>query len=464
MANRRLIVAAIFMVTLAATFILTYLLLSSLKFALAGAVGLVGLTIFFVEPFVGLVNYLLFIYLRPQDYVHALLGMPIMLMIGAATFGLMILHMAVWKRSIAMARAPQNRFVAWLFLAIVISQLATLLPSGVVDAITNFMPTVILYILVANLVTTPRRLKFIMNLMVILAVVLAAQGIMQYYTGQAFGGEQTYEGRIQAIGIFSDPNDLAMALVMVQPLMLMKLLEQSKPYEKLLAIIALAVLCYAVFLTQSRGGLLSFGLLMIVMLSRRYGRVAGLAIGGFMLLTIVVLTPRMSTISAEEGSTYGRIEAWTAGFDMFQTHPLFGVGYRNFTEYHFRTAHNSLVLCVAELGLFGLYPWIMLLYITFKNMDFITREMRIAGKRDTAMYVDTIRYGLVAYCVSAYFLSRTYNELLFIFLGLSVAVTEMFISGSRENFVLIERRDYARGVGVMIAAVVVTKLFLYTAW
>ncbi|MDH4037348.1 MAG: O-antigen ligase family protein [Candidatus Krumholzibacteria bacterium] len=464
MSNRRLTVAATFVGTLFLTFSLTYLLLQDERMAMAGGVGVVGLTVMFVEPFVGLVNYLLFIYLRPQDYVRALMGMPLMLMIGAATCFMVVLHMAVLQRTITLARSPNNLLVLWFGAAIVVSQLATLVPVGVMSAVTDFVPTLILYLLVANLVTSERRLKFVISLLVVLTMTLAVQGVVQIHTGQGLGGQDTYDGRIRAIGIFSDPNDLALALVMVQPFLLLKLLEPAKPAEKLLAMIGMAVLTYGLFLTQSRGGLIAFGLLMMIALSRRLGRAIGLSIGGFMMLIIVVLSPRMANISAEEGSTYGRIEAWTTGFDLFQQYPLFGVGFGNYTEHHFRTAHNSLVLCAAELGVFGLLAWVMLIYMSIKNLGFIARELKASGRRESALYVESVRYGFFSFMVAAYFLSRTYNELLFIFLGLTTAITHMFVRGSSERYVLMDRRDFVYGIAATIGAMLLTKFFLITAW
>lgn len=464
MQNRRLTAAAILVASALVALVLTYLLLNSTSTAIAGLAGFTGLALIFLEPAVGLVSYLLLVYVRPQDYVPALMGTPVMLILGAATCAIVLLRMAITQRRITLAHSPNNMLVLWFTGAIIVSQLATLVPAGVMNAITNFLPTVILYLLVANLATTMRRVKFTLNLLVVLTLVLAVQGIVQSFTGRGLGGQETYEGRIQAIGIFSDPNDLAMALVMVQPLVLLKLIERARPGEKLGSLIAMAVITYALFLTQSRGGLLSFGMLIMIMLQRRFGRAIGLGVGGVIMLAIVVLSPRMSTISAEEGSTYGRIEAWTTGMDLFQSRPLFGVGFDNYTEYHFRTAHNSLVLCAAELGVVGLFPWIMLLFLSIKNLNFIGKGMRAAGRHEDAVYVEAIRYSLFSYCLAAYFLSRTYNELLFIVLGLTTAITHIFVKSSEHRYVLFERRDFAQGLAVMVGALILTKFFLIGAW
>ncbi|HEX5133266.1 MAG TPA: O-antigen ligase family protein [Candidatus Krumholzibacteria bacterium] len=464
MNQRRITVAAIFLVTCLVAFAGTYLLLKSGALGTSLIVGFTGISVLFIEPFVGLINYLLLLYIRPQDYVAAMMGAPVMLAVGAGTFGLMIVHMAVQKRQIRLANAPQNGLMIWFYAAIVMSQLATLWIPGVIEAVTAFLSTLLMYLLLANLVTTRRRVGIVISLLTVLTIVLAAQGIVQYFTGTGFGGQETYEGRIQGVGIFSDPNDLGLALVMVLPFVLLKIIEPARPGEKTLAMLAMGVLVYALFLTQSRGGLMAFGGLSMILFSRRFGKVLGYGIGGFMMLALVVLAPRMSTISTEEASAYGRIEAWGLGIDLFEMRPLFGVGYNNFTEYHFRTAHNSFVLCMAELGMFGYWAWSMLIYVSIKNTQFIADAMRARKDRTFALYVDTVRYALIAYCLGAYWLSRTYSELLFIMVGLSAAITHVFVKESGEKYKLLERKDFVHGFLFAMGGWLLTKIFLIFAW
>jgi O-antigen ligase len=274
-----------------------------------------------------------------------------------------------------------------------------------------------------------------------------------------------YKGsRIQGIGIFSDPNDLALALVIVLPYLFLKLVERAKPWEKILAAAAMLVLVYALYLTSSRGGMLAFGVLMLILFSRRYGILPGIILGSVLMFAVFVVVPRMMTISMDEASSYGRVEAWGLGLDLFEQFPFFGVGTGSFTEYHFRTAHNSFVLCAAELGVFGLLPWIMLIYLSIKNNHFVSRNTTEAHMEEVLIYADTIRYGLIAFVLGAYFLSRTYSELLFVLIGLSVATTQIFVEDSEEKYKLVERKDFVYAFLLLVAAWIFTKGFLYFAW
>lgn len=62
--------------------------------------------------------------------------------------------------------------------------------------------------------------------------------------------------------------------------------------------------------------------------------------------------------------------AWGTGLMLIRTHPIFGVGYERFTEFNDITAHNSVVVCSAELGFVGLFFWILFALPTVREMLF----------------------------------------------------------------------------------------------
>ena len=54
---------------------------------------------------------------------------------------------------------------------------------------------------------------------------------------------------------------------------------------------------------------------------------------------------------------------------MFKSAPLFGIGFNGFTDLYEITAHNSFVLCLAELGLLGSTLWVALLVTTTMGLN-----------------------------------------------------------------------------------------------
>jgi len=77
--ERRVVLVGAFIGACVLALAFTLVAMRSLAIAVGGWLGVLGLTMLFIEPFVGLVNYLAFLYIRPQDFVPALQGMPIML-------------------------------------------------------------------------------------------------------------------------------------------------------------------------------------------------------------------------------------------------------------------------------------------------------------------------------------------------------------------------------------------------
>ncbi len=449
--------------TLAAAFAL--LLLHSVKIGVAAYIVGVGVVMLLMEPFVGLINYLIFLYIRPQEFLPGFVGLPVMLMIGGATFVVMLINHAMMKKTLAMTKAPQNILMLLLLAAIVMSHLSHLYLHAAIDSGRAFLSTVVMYLLIANLALSERNLKITLYLMTILTVFMALQGIKQYYTGVGIAGQTLIEGRIRGIGIFSDPNDLALTFLIVLPFAFFTLIDSRNLMVKTTAVIAMAVLVYALYLTNSRGGFLSFGMLVFLLFVRRFGLIPGLAAGAAMFFVMFAFGPsRMSELSPEEASAYGRIEAWGRGLEMLRANPLFGVGQGRFMDFHFRTAHNSFVLCASELGLFGFYSWLTLLLISMKNMFFVSREARANGMRENAVIADSIFFAFVGFLTAAFFLSRTYNDLLYVLVGLSAAATQVFVARTGEKYVLMDRRDLLQGFGLMVGVLVLLKIIVMLYW
>jgi len=171
-------------------------------------------------------------------------------------------------------------------------------------------------------------------------------------------------------------------------------------------------------LTQSRGGQLVVLAALGVYLFRRLG-FRGLVIAGVLLLPMVLFGGRSG--SESESSTEERLETWAQGWEMFRSSPLLGVGMGQFTQHHHLTAHSSYILSYAEQGFPGYYLFTIILYLSIKIPVMVlmrSREMaRVAVTWSVSMLAAWI--GLL---VGIAFLSYTYKEQLWIFIGLTGAL------------------------------------------
>lgn len=440
-------------------------LLKSQALGIASYAFAIGLGTLLVEPYVGLVNYLVFLYLRPQEFVPALEALPLMLLVGGATFGIMIIHFALIRRRIPITAAPQNILMVLFLGAIMMSHLGNLYLHGAIYSGREFLSTFVMYLLVIALVQGETRIRITLSVLTILTMVLAVQGIVQYYTGVGLAQQTMIVGRIRSIGIFGDPNDLALSFLLIIPFILFTLIDSRNMLVKLQSIIVLAVVAYAFYLTGSRGGFLGLAVVAFLLFVRRFGWRLGSLVGVVCVLIVVAGAPdRFADLSPHEASAYGRIEAWGLGLSLLKAHPLFGTGAGTFLDYHYRTAHNSFVLCASELGMFGLFTWTLLIFVSMRNLFFIGSEARERGMVSMALLSDSIFFAFVGYLTSAFFLSRTYNELLYIMIGLAVAVTNAFMERTGERYRLLERKDLLYTGIIIVGTLFFLKVITFIYW
>lgn len=227
-------------------------------------------------------------------------------------------------------------------------------------------------------------------------------------------------------------NEIALALVMVMPLM-GYLITYSPRRSVKWAMIASQILCVvAVIGTYSRAGFLALCVLLAFQWwASRYK--AALTLALFLLgPPIFYFMPqewrdRMSTIrNTSEGtmdaSAKGRINAWRTGWNLAKHRPITGGGFRTFTMETFRRyapdpadqhdAHSIYIEVMAEQGFPGLAMFLTLGLFTWMTGRRVKRIARVLPEMQWAadMVVQT-GLGLAAYCVAGAFAGLAYFDL-----------------------------------------------------
>lgn len=130
---------------------------------------------------------------------------------------------------------------------------------------------------------------------------------------------------------------------------------------------------------------------------------------------------RMATITdfeshEEDTAIITRKEVWAVGLDMIAEHP-FGVGAGNFErmtlQYYAqrRAAHNTLLNCVAELGIHAGILYVSLLALTLNRLRVCNRLAKeVSGELETRFLAFGIMVSIVTYLVAGYFTERFYTE------------------------------------------------------
>ena len=211
-------------------------------------------------------------------------------------------------------------------------------------------------------------------------------------------------GRLNLTGLTGNPADLAMAAVLVLPLVLAQKCGLAAPegsgkpwFRWSLAIL----LTGAAVISQTLTGLVALGLVWTTWLfQQRSRRLWITAAGTAIVLVAVGLATGLDTRfdrqirRLERGDWYfllsARSDGWTAAGEMVSAHPMVGIGASNFTHAyypsriawidrtgsvgrraelatHFRFAHCDPLQMVAELGFPGLIWIIALAVVVFRH-------------------------------------------------------------------------------------------------
>ena len=360
-----------------------------------------------------------------------------------------------------------------LFASVMLSQLVRLRISGAVDAVREFGKIVILFYLVAILVNTPRRVRIMMWVIIGSSMILAYHTYLQVQTGHGFGNIEPYgsfdsgDFRVIGSGIFADPNDFAMLYLMAMPFAFCLLAAGGAIASKLLLLGTLPPMVYVLYYTQSRGGVIGFCAMFIAYF---WTTTKNLMIRVFLLITllsvIAFLGPERARGAYVEGSASGRIMAWGYGIQMLKEDPLFGFGYQRWPEFSGGiVAHNSLVNCFAELGLVGYICWFSLCLLIVKS---VLRVARAKGQVDlrTRRVANGLFAAQVGYLTAAFFLTRTYNPVLYFLLGMGVGLTLWVESQLPPNspLVHISTRDVRQSAIYAVASIPAIWLIIRAYW
>jgi hypothetical protein len=305
---------------------------------------------------------------RPGEVVPALLGLPLY------EFAILACAVAAWPRIAsqltprALAAQPTTACVVLLLPAIILSHLGGAFLWGMQTSGVSFAKVVLYYLLLVASVNTPARLVRFQSWLVVLIAVLTGIALAQFHDlaeipglttlqqreDDPETGEQIVIPRLQGTGIYNDPNDFCLVLVVGTLLCLAKMTDKRQGAARLVWLLPLALFLYAVVLTKSRGGFLALLAGLTTLFWARYGlRKAVLLCCAALPVLFVLAAGRQASLSTGASTSQERILLWREALALFKQSPLWGVGQGTFEDHAELVAHNSFVHCFAELGMIG---------------------------------------------------------------------------------------------------------------
>ncbi|WP_206483085.1 O-antigen ligase family protein [Thalassotalea sp. G2M2-11] len=384
-----------------------------------------------------LMLYTFFVLVRPHEFSFETANLIIIKVLTLITILLTILSL----RPIRLI--PQHFMLFILVPFVIMSGLFNgWLSGGINQANILIISAIIPFFLFSNCITSIQRQHIIMYISLLAALFMVYNGHLQFSTyngeyGTGIGSSRSVgsiarqEIRITYFGFFSDPNDLGMFLVMNFPFAIY-FLHRGNFFKKIIMLGVISALFYGVYMTGSRGTLLGIlGIIGIYFLFTKAGTK--------LIIFSMIVAPLAATllasfggVSSSESSAHGRLDAWYVGVHMLLNNPIFGIGMGNFIEEHNLVAHNSYIHIAAELGIFGYSIWGGVLIVTmlvgfllmkkYQTLDGETVSSDTKRQYQNELLINkTLFFSMVGFMITAFFLSRSYSLLLFIFLGLLTA-------------------------------------------
>ena len=290
----------------------------------------------------------------------------------------------------------------------------------------------ILMIATNLLVSTQDRLQMTIRVIVLVETFASTWLYKQYYI---------YHWP-RPLGPSSDPNYEALSLVVTVPLAIWLIRYERRNLWKWVGRICGPILAFAVFVSQSRGGVLALAVMAVLawMNSQRKMRLLlGLAAATAFMFVVAPgqMLKRIEQIQVEgqaqtgaEVSTRTRVELVRAGVYMTEEHPVFGIGLDQFKSVEFqynplladltpypKIAHNTYVQLGAEGGIPTLALYLAILLMTLTTCRNV-QKMPGVPEGISALSL-SFQIGLIGIMIAELFLTAQYVKEIWVFISLA---------------------------------------------
>jgi putative inorganic carbon (HCO3(-)) transporter len=396
-----------------------------------------------VGAYVSLLLFMVVYCARPEDWIPGLSVVPLAKMAG-------VLALLALMFSLRQLRPSLPREVIYLILLVgqlfVAASLSPIWRGGAVQLTLNFAKVLLIVIVMSVALNTARRLRRLIFIQAASVAVIAAVAV---WKGHLLLGR--LEGTLGAY--YSDPNDLALAIVISLPLCLALLFLSRGAFQRVAWALAILVMLYAVFSTGSRGGFVALIVTSAVFLwefavrgRRRYllalAVLAGIVLwqsssGGLLVGRLKGTFNQQEDTAASYDSAEARRHIFWRSVEVTKEHPLFGVGSGNFQQISgsWNVTHNSFTEMSAEGGVPAFILYVLILWCGFKNLRATKRLAR--GRTESSVLARALLASLAGYVAGSVFLSVAYA----FFPYFLVAFTAALFGIARES--AIHSKQYA---------------------
>jgi putative inorganic carbon (hco3(-)) transporter len=375
--------------------------------------------------------------MSPQEYLTVLGPLRLAFITAIVAVGTYIISristrqpMVIWSSEVVIAAL----LFAWAIITIPLS----IWPGGSLSSLLQlYAKTLVMFWLISHVVNTTDRLKRTAILISLMSIPLALTAIYNLMTGAFIG-----DGRIAGYSgaLTTNPNDLALMLNLMIPLTVALMISAKHWLISGLFAFVAVISSVAVLATYSRGGFITLATISVFYVFKmlREGRFVSLLILAFFLFFCFLILPgdyidRVATIAAPDkdptGSAQERWSDMRVALMLIVDNPIVGVGIGTneialnaARGEHWLQVHNVYLVYGVEMGLPGLFLFLMLVGLAFLSAN---KAQNIAnarpGQREFTNIAEGIKIGILAFSVAAMFSPVPYQLYFYLYAGLAVA-------------------------------------------
>jgi probable O-glycosylation ligase (exosortase A-associated) len=382
----------------------------------------IGAFLAILDPFIGLLVYIAFAILRPDDLWFWAVPrgnysrtVAIAMLVGWMLRGFGDWHIGRARPIVICLLFFWIWTVVGLFMTPEVEVKGVEISAQYVDRLTKIVVPFIVGVTVVNSVWRARVLAWTILLC---HGYLAFEMNMTYLHGRNLVWEQGFS--------FMDNNGVAIAMDTIIGFSFFLGLAADYWWQKFIALMTALLMLHVILFSFSRGGMLGLivtGGVAFLLIPKRlfhYLVFAGMVVAGIMLAGQEVQERFLSSFennATRDQSAQDRLDLWKACFDVMKKKPIFGCGPDQWpviaSTYGFpenRAAHSTWIQAGAELGLPALAAYLAFYFFTAKLLWPYARDK--AGESDP-WFRESARMviaSVVGFCVSGQFVSLSLLE------------------------------------------------------
>ena len=392
--------------------------------------------------YIGLFLFSFWVFFRPYELIPGLGFLsPVAFYIAAATLLIFLPTQFATEGNFSAPSTEVKCVVALALIALITMPIARSPGLAWETFNDNFIKAVLMFIVMVNVLRNRRRLVALMWLSISIGLYLSYVAWTMYLRG-----EFTVEGNrvgLEMGGMFGNPNDMAMHLVIMTPIVIVLGLASRVTFIKVVYFGIALLLVLGNMVTFSRGGflgLVAVGGVLAWKLGRKQRLNVALATVAITALLVLfapgnygqrILSIFDSSLDAF-GSSNQRTELLKRSILVTARNP-WGIGIGNFPivgVQHLGT-HNAYTQVSSELGVLGLLAYLIFLVSPFRKLAAIERTVSRKNQFGWYYYLSIgLQASLAGFMVSSFFAAVAYNWFIYYLIAYAVAFRRIYRIGT----------------------------------